>query len=716
MKRSVWKILLAVALVCAQGVAAQAGTTLNPSLYAFGARQIGMGRATLADKADPNNIFSNPASLDFSKNWQVSGTSSNLLGDINQTTAAGSFKTGFGTIGIGFVGLSASNSFPTVREPSVTGRITLDPSAEAIGYDNNVLVLSYSKKMEFRGDLSLGISLKTYNQTISGPFSSAKGTAMDVDLGALYCPEDLPWLSAGFSYQNLLSSSLSWSGASSASDSLGGALKLGGQVHLAGKNSLLEDRLGENDIIGALDMEMPRDVLSSSSGMIFRAGLEWKPVKTVALRLGYDQSSDCGFNYGIGLEQSQFRFDYAYKTDPVSANNSHIFTLSYAPDPEKPKPAKKKGDYVVKVISPAQKTSVTEEAIIISAVIENAHSLSAVKINGRYVMPLVTANSFEVYWPSLEAGANVLKIEALVSSPEPGSAGTSLDILRTVAIKDVKDNYFAKDSIAYLSKLGVMKGYSDGTFRPEQNIIRAELVTLLVKAKGHLNATLSEKPFKDMPANHWAAGFASIAAAEGLVKGYPDGTFKPSKNVSRAEAAVIISRFSQASLEAVVLSPYTDVPIDNWAVKDIAFAKKKGMLDYVIGTGLEPNSNITRGEVAYMLLKTPLIQSSIEAVFSSPVTKEATTAEAEYIDFLPLPEKEIRTSYNSVIAAGKIASTEVKDISINGKRLKLEKGTLAFAETIPLAKGTNTIEVKALGNGSKDLFKIERKVIRSGVR
>lgn len=715
MKRSAFICLIfAAAIILSASDAAQAGNSLNPSLYAFGARQIGMGRATLADKADPNNIFSNPASLDFSKNWQISGTSSNLLGDIGQNTAAGSFKTSFGTIGIGFVGLSAGNSFPTIREPSVTGRIMLDPSAEAMGYDNSVFVVSYSKRIEFRGDLGLGISFKTYNQTISGPNSSARGTAMDLDIGAIYCPEDIPWLSAGFAYQNLLSSSVSWSGASSASDSLGGAMKLGSQIQIAGKGSLLEDRFGEHDIVGALDIEMPRDVLSANTGMIFRTGLEWKPIRTLALRMGYDQgSADTGFNYGIGLEQSQFRFDYAYKADPVSANNSHIFTLSYSPEPERPKPAKKQGGYTVKISSPADKTSVTGEAVYIHGFVENAHQLSAVKINGRYMMALSTANSFEVYCPSLEAGANALNIEVSVSSPEEGSVTGRLDLLRARPIEDVKQDYFAKDPIVYLNKLGIMKGYSDGTFRPEQNIIRAELVTLLVKSKGHPSISLSKKPFRDMPLTHWASGFAAIAAEEGLAKGYPDGTFKPSKNVSRAEAAVIISRFAGASLETVAVSPYTDVPIDNWAVKDINFAKKNGMLDYIIGTEFDPNRNITRGEIAYMLSKTPLIQSSMEAVFSSLPTKEAATSEAEYIDLVPLKDKEIETSFDMLLVSGKISSAEVKDISFNGKRLKLPKGAVSFTQNTVLLTGPNTVEVKALGTGEKTVFDLRRTVIKA---
>ena len=277
---------------------------------------------------------------------------------------------------------------------------------------------------------------------------------------------------------------------------------------------------------------------------------------------------------------------------------------------------------------------------------------------------------------------------------------------------DLQD-YFAKDPIVYLNKLGIMKGYSDGTFRPEQNIIRAELVTLLVKSKGHPSISLSKKPFRDMPLTHWASGFAAIAAEEGLAKGYPDGTFKPSKNVSRAEAAVIISRFAGASLETVAVSPYTDVPIDNWAVKDINFAKKNGMLDYIIGTEFDPNRNITRGEIAYMLSKTPLIQSSMEAVFSSLPTKEAATSEAEYIDLVPLKDKEIETSFDMLLVSGKISSAEVKDIFFNGKRLKLPKGAVSFTQNTVLLTGPNTVEVKALGTGEKTVFDLRRTIIKA---
>lgn len=712
MKHTLKTFFLFCLVLSGLAACARAGTVLNPSMYSFGARQIGMGRATLADKADPNNIFSNPASLDFSRYWQISGTSSNLLGDVNQTTAAGSIKTGFGTLGLGFVGLNAGNSFPTIREPSVTGRIILDPSAEAIGYENSMLVLAYSKRIEFAGDLSLGASLKTYNQSISGPNSSARGTAMDLDIGVIYCPESLPWLSAGLAYQNLLSSPLSWSGASSASDTLGGAIKLGGQFHLAGKDSLFEDRLQGHDIVGAVDIEMPRETLSYSNGMVFRTGLEWKPIKTLALRLGYDQSApDAGLSYGIGLEQSQFRFDYAYKSDPVSSNNSHIFTLTYAPEPEKPKFAAKKGDYVLNILSPKDKSSVTDEAVDIAASVENAHEIKAVKVNGRDIMALSTANSFEVFWPHLAKGPNVISIEALVSSPETGTATAQLHILRAPVIEDVGSDNFAKDAIAHLNNLGIMRGYSDGTFKPEQPIVRAELVTLLVKALGHKEAHASKRDFKDVPVTYWAAGFASIAAREGLVKGYPDGTFRPAKNVSRAEAAVIISRFSGASLEPVSVSPYPDIAIDNWAVRDIDHAKKKGMLDFVIGTDLEPNKNITRGEVAFMLSKTPLIQSSIEAEFSAAAPSAEVSAHTVF-DLIPLPDKRIDTGHSSVLTSARISSAEVKSVSVNRKKLKLDRNASWFSERTALITGMNTLEVTAEGDKQTQLYRIERHIIR----
>jgi len=697
-------LFLAIAVLFTAGTAF-ANTTLDPSLYSFGARQVGMGEASLADKGDVGNIFINPAGLDFSKNWQLSGTSKTLLGDVSQNILAASFKTQWGTIGIGFIDLNANGSLPTARQSSVTGRIIIDPSAEAMGYDNNVLVVSYAKRINYQGDLALGISLKNYNQSISGNQSSARGTAMDLDIGAVYCPEKIEWLTAGFSYQNLLGSKLKWGGDSSAEDGLAGALRLGGQAHLIGKDSVFDERYGQ-DLIGALDLELPRQSLSSS-GMLLHAGIEWKPVKQLAIRLGLDQnSSSTDINYGIGLEQSEFRFDYAYKPDPADGNNCHMFTLSYSPEPERPKPGKKSGAYGLKIISPANKTSTSSETIKIDGIIENAHAISAIKINGIDVMPFVTGNSFEAFWYPLPFGPNVLSVEAIVTSPESGRVMSQVEILRTKDIKDVKSDYFAKDPIVYLNNLNLMMGYSDGSFKPEQPITRAELVTLLVKAKGLKADISSSQEFSDLPKTHWASDFAKTAAANNLATGYPDGSFKPGKNVTRAEAAVIITRFAGYGLVSAEISPYLDVAINNWAIKNITAAKRNDLLKYINKNYFEPNKSITRGEVAYMISKTPLISSSIEAIFKAAPTPEA-KVKAEYIRLLPLPER-TETTYSSVLVAGNIISSEVKELSVNTEKIKVYSDTKSFSTMVRLKQGTNSLEVTAKDKNKKDLLRIDR--------
>jgi hypothetical protein len=95
-----------------------------------------------------------------------------------------------------------------------------------------------------------------------------------------------------------------------------------------------------------------------------------------------------------------------------------------------------------------------------------------------------------------------------------------------------------------LSALGIIKGYADGTFKPENPITRAEFAAVIVRAMGlETAAKLINSPtkFSDVTANYaWAYGYINIASAKGIVKGDPDGRFRPSDKVSFAEAITML--------------------------------------------------------------------------------------------------------------------------------------------------------------------------------
>ena len=114
----------------------------------------------------------------------------------------------------------------------------------------------------------------------------------------------------------------------------------------------------------------------------------------------------------------------------------------------------------------------------------------------------------------------------------------------TAVPKDVIGTEYEK-AVSRLVAFEIVDGYKDGTYKPENDVTRAEFAKIIVEALGIGNATKAAQGktnFSDVPATHWASGYINVATGQGLLKGYPDGTFKPSAQVSYAEAMTMLVR------------------------------------------------------------------------------------------------------------------------------------------------------------------------------
>ena len=98
---------------------------------------------------------------------------------------------------------------------------------------------------------------------------------------------------------------------------------------------------------------------------------------------------------------------------------------------------------------------------------------------------------------------------------------------------------FASDNhcIASLSVIGLLRGYEDGSFRPDNPISRAECVVLLSRL---IEVPAGSSTFSDVPETHWASSAISAGTSAGWLAGYPDGTFRPDQNITRLEAVKMI--------------------------------------------------------------------------------------------------------------------------------------------------------------------------------
>ena len=104
---------------------------------------------------------------------------------------------------------------------------------------------------------------------------------------------------------------------------------------------------------------------------------------------------------------------------------------------------------------------------------------------------------------------------------------------------DVSEDAWYNNAVSTLSNAGIIDGYEDGTFKPDGNITRAEFATIAVR---FFEATYDgEDLFSDI-AGHWAQDYINEAANAGIVDGYPDGTFQPQQLITRAEAMTMVNR------------------------------------------------------------------------------------------------------------------------------------------------------------------------------
>ncbi|NPV88063.1 PQQ-binding-like beta-propeller repeat protein [Coprothermobacteraceae bacterium] len=144
-------------------------------------------------------------------------------------------------------------------------------------------------------------------------------------------------------------------------------------------------------------------------------------------------------------------------------------------------------------------------------------------------------------------------------------------------------------------------GYPDGTFRPESKITRAELAAMISRALA-LDTTIPQRQvFSDLGPNHWAYPFVMAMYREGLMKGYPEGTFGPDQYITRAEVATVLARV-RAALGGTVQA-FRDVDPAKWYAPYVNASVQEGLiLGYEDGT-FRPEIPITRAEMVVVLTR-----------------------------------------------------------------------------------------------------------------
>lgn len=163
------------------------------------------------------------------------------------------------------------------------------------------------------------------------------------------------------------------------------------------------------------------------------------------------------------------------------------------------------------------------------------------------------------------------------------------------------EGHWGKDAIDTLVRKNVLSGYVDGTFRPDAYVTRAEFVTMVVKAFG-INGDEAVE-FTDLSSSSWAFPYVKKAVASGVITGYADGTFKPDELISREQAAVILHRALALKITLPEgSSDFVDVAdISEYALRSVLDLAGKGLINGVGDKIFMPHGNSTRAMAATMI-------------------------------------------------------------------------------------------------------------------
>ncbi|MDO4541459.1 MAG: S-layer homology domain-containing protein [Bacillota bacterium] len=175
---------------------------------------------------------------------------------------------------------------------------------------------------------------------------------------------------------------------------------------------------------------------------------------------------------------------------------------------------------------------------------------------------------------------------------------------------DLSNNHWAFDYITSLVNQSIIKGYSDGTFRPEASITRAEFMKILgghAENNGHNVYNYTTQRFTDVNSSHWAYTYVNWGQQKGVVSGNGDGKFNPDAKITRQEMAVMLYNYATKVLGKSFSSAnnaFSDKSaIESWAVSAVNAMVGAGIINGRENNVFAPTANATRAEAATMIYR-----------------------------------------------------------------------------------------------------------------
>jgi len=195
---------------------------------------------------------------------------------------------------------------------------------------------------------------------------------------------------------------------------------------------------------------------------------------------------------------------------------------------------------------------------------------------------------------------------------------------------DISGNW-AKDTIQSWMNEGLIKGYPDGTFKPDQNITRAEFMTLVNRAFNYTEVAATN--YTDVKSGSWYATEVAKAKAAGYITGYPGGMIEPDNPISREEVATIIMKINKLEANPSAADTFTDAASLTWSKGAVGAVFAAGLMAGYPDGSFGPQKLIKRGEATIALDRAmKYIAGPVTPLAPSVTRNDDTTGAAASVD------------------------------------------------------------------------------------
>ncbi|MFX3631732.1 MAG: S-layer homology domain-containing protein [Candidatus Pristimantibacillus sp.] len=215
--------------------------------------------------------------------------------------------------------------------------------------------------------------------------------------------------------------------------------------------------------------------------------------------------------------------------------------------------------------------------------------------------------------PEVKFDDKVVNIEKMIANLKKKAEEAKANPTRG-EFKDTT-SHWANGTINTFVNLGVVTGYEDGTFHPNASITRAEFATIIAKVF-NLSAAGNGNKLSDT-SGHWAEASIHALTESGIIAGYEDGTFRPNKEISRAEIVAIISRILNLNNVAAAATPaFSDIN-SAWNKDQIERAAAAGIITGAGNGQFAPNKPSSRAEALTIILRALQTNADINTLLES---------------------------------------------------------------------------------------------------